>query len=298
MAEHEHMHDDMVRRIADGSGVSPNDNPIDYDALQNTWDVTAESSQPSADVDAAWDRLERRLSLNKRKKARIVFLRTAVAASIVLAMVLVFRPTGPSERIVLANAGEQITSTLDDGSQVQLNSDTRLAWSYSGDIRQVSLSGEAFFDVATSDTPFIIQTENATVEVLGTQFNVLDRGYQTEVFVEEGRVSVSNASGSVILVAGESAVSRPDTGVAKDSLQTSATLAWRAGGFGFVRSPLANVVAELERRFGVTIAIENEELITRSVTATFPELDIRTVLESVCLTLDCTVEGDGPYTIR
>lgn len=85
---------------------------------------------------------------------------------------------------------------LSDGSKVKLKEGSRLEYpvSFSGDTREVTLVGEAFFEVAKNkDKPFIIHSANLTTKVLGTSFNI--KAYEgdesTEVAVVTGKVSVS-----------------------------------------------------------------------------------------------------------
>ncbi len=71
--------------------------------------------------------------------------------------------------------GQKITTILPDGTHVKLNADSKIIVPsrFSGDRREVTLIGEAFFDVARDESkPFLINTENMKVEVLGTSFNV------------------------------------------------------------------------------------------------------------------------------
>ena len=64
---------------------------------------------------------------------------------------------------------------LDDGTEVWLNADSKLKYpiAFSGESREVILSGEAYFDVAKNkDCPFIIQSQDYKIRVLGTTFNL------------------------------------------------------------------------------------------------------------------------------
>lgn len=77
---------------------------------------------------------------------------------------------------LIAANGERKKITLPDGTQVWLNSGSRLSYDsmkYNRDTRVVSLSGEAFFDVSKNkDKPFVIYTKKISIKVLGTAFNV------------------------------------------------------------------------------------------------------------------------------
>ena len=77
--------------------------------------------------------------------------------------------------IITSNNGQKAEFTLPDGTSVHLNSGSKLSYNseYNGNVREVTLEGEAFFDVIPNkDKPFIVKTSVFNIEVLGTSFNV------------------------------------------------------------------------------------------------------------------------------
>jgi transmembrane sensor len=88
--------------------------------------------------------------------------------------------------------GEQRTLTLDDGSTVELDSDSRIRIVYSDRERQVELlDGQALFQVAHDPSrPFIVHTKTTDIRAVGTQFDVYKKNTGTTVTVVEGRVAV------------------------------------------------------------------------------------------------------------
>ena len=72
-------------------------------------------------------------------------------------------------------AGQRVKLTLQDGTEVWLNSQTKLTYPalFSGKERRVTVDGEAFFDVAKNpEKPFIVSSQGVEMKVLGTKFNV------------------------------------------------------------------------------------------------------------------------------
>ena len=130
-----------------------------------------------------------------------------VAAS--LALLIILRPVSSSitttnmestaMSIQLPNNSEIV---LDQGSEITYNPDS---W---GSERHISLSGVATFDV-TKGNPFIVQTKQGKVSVLGTRFTVTDNGKQFNVEVEEGKVQVDFEGSTQILTAGQNYVANP-----------------------------------------------------------------------------------------
>ncbi|OQP49381.1 hypothetical protein A4H97_29025 [Niastella yeongjuensis] len=109
--------------------------------------------------------------------------------------------TGEKNKVSTHN-GSKTTINLPDGSKVWLNAGSQLSYdkNFGGDIREVTLSGEAYFEVmsvmapgTTQKIPFIIHTQQIDVRVLGTAFNV--KAYpnekQTETSLVHGKVEVS-----------------------------------------------------------------------------------------------------------
>ena len=101
------------------------------------------------------------------------------------------------QRILKESGDTMVQLDLPDGSEVWLNHDSRKAYQddFNSDTRTVTLTGEAFFEVKQDrQKPFIIETNNARIKVLGTSFNVRAYGEpnSTEVFVATGLVNFSN----------------------------------------------------------------------------------------------------------
>ncbi|WP_138379692.1 FecR family protein [Luteithermobacter gelatinilyticus] len=88
--------------------------------------------------------------------------------------------------------GEQLTVTLDDGSVMRLNTNTRVREEYSEKLRKVRLlRGEASFEVSKDETrPFVVETDHGVIMAVGTSFNVYETSGKVEIIVLEGTVAV------------------------------------------------------------------------------------------------------------
>lgn len=99
--------------------------------------------------------------------------------------------------------GQKITTVLPDGTRVKLNADSKLTVPsyFAKDMREITLIGEAFFDVERDEErPFLIRTENMLVKVLGTSFNVRAyRDTEQSVAVKSGQVEVQNSSNEELI---------------------------------------------------------------------------------------------------
>ena len=156
------------------------------------------------------------------------------------------------------------TVTLPDGSQVWLNSQSKLRFpgSFSGDAqREVYVSGEAFFKVAKNpNQPFIVHTYKPDIKVLGTQFNV--NTYDTasiKTSLVEGSVNTSANGNTVLLKPGFEAVYSA-TGFTTNSFDSTTTLSWMQGVYYFQDTQLKDLAALLPRWFNVKVAFDNPAL--------------------------------------
>lgn len=152
--------------------------------------------------------------------------------------------------------GGQRTIPLEDGSMVELNTQTVIRTAVDETRREVWLdAGEAFFEVAhRNGEPFVVHAGRKTITVLGTKFSVRrDEDGRVTVNVLEGRVRVDDAEAiqdrAAIITAGDIAMSRgTSTLITRQAeAKVDAALAWREGLLSFDQAPLAQVVAEFNR---------------------------------------------------
>ena len=205
------------------------------------------------------DRLAVAAGRRRGRRARTAaFVAAAVGALAVTGLWALSQPV--TER---AGTAETALVALPDGSRVELAADTEIRYDRGfrtllggeAEVRAVALSGEAFFDVERGARPFVVETHDARMTVLGTRFNVraraTDRASETRVVLEEGRVRVAGDAGAVVLAPGEAAtVAGGAVPVAVPASAERAT-AWQRGGFAVEDRPLGDVLAEVERQFGV-----------------------------------------------
>lgn len=208
---------------------------------------------------------------------------------------------------VTAPAGQQQTATLPDGSTVELNSGTTIAYQrgfqawplIEADQRSVRLDGEAFFEVSDGTRSFTVTTGNAEVAVTGTRFNVRARPEnastpETEVTVVDGSVRVQSQklpdqgvvlskSGLVSRVTGRSAAPTSPQSTSLDHV-----LAWRNQGFAARAQPLAAVLRDLGRRYDAVLHLHESVDRTRApISLYYPEpTDLETILHDLCTARD------------
>ena len=248
----------------------------DRDDLERLW-VELEPARPhplpAGDTDRGWAELRGHLESARVPSPRSWAggLRSGLAAAAVLLLLLtgavtwVGLPTG-----VEAPPGTMASFTLPDGSTADLNSGSRLEWRRSllpwGDpSRTFRLEGEAYLSVVSSSRPFVVETFNARITVLGTRFNVRAReGIEptTEVVLEEGRVQVAALAGGdgVELAPGQGSAVLPGAAApqAPSPVPVDRALLWREQGFSVVDRTLTVVLEELSLRYGSEIRMGDE----------------------------------------
>lgn len=211
-----------------------------------------------------------------------------------------YRSKDGIETITTANR-QQKEITLSDGTTVYLNCGTELLYprKFSGSVRKVRLTGEAFFEVVKSKSPFVVQTSEGTVTVLGTRFNIWARDFQMRIIVEEGRVrfEAGNIANSVILNKDSmSEISHNQPPSKARSVNAKELLGWRSGKLVFTHTMLSELAGEIGRYYDVDVAIENPELEKKTITAVFDRLSLKKVLYAICSTLDIQYKyQDGSY---
>ena len=165
--------------------------------------------------------------------------------------------------------GGQYIIELSDGTKVWLNAESNLQYpaQFSGNIREVKLIGEAYFEVAPNkQKPFIVSTEKEKVEVLGTHFNVSSYkdGDYSAVTLSEGKVKVAplaNPTNASTLTPNRQAIIRGSE-IEELSVNAEEYIAWKNGEFMFNNESLANVLKQLSRwyDFDYSIAPELKDL--------------------------------------
>ena len=152
--------------------------------------------------------------------------------------------------------------------------------------RNVKIKGEAYFNVESGQVPFIVNSDNLTVTVLGTKFNVKHRDDMIEVAVNKGKVQVSDVAHEkhILLLAGQ--MSRFTDGEPPEQPQKLPFAnypGWTQNKLMFYQDNLANVCREIERRFDVQVQLSNQKLAGITVTGVLETDSIESVLSTLSI---------------
>jgi ferric-dicitrate binding protein FerR (iron transport regulator) len=179
---------------------------------------------------------------------------------------------------------EKTTIELPDASTVIVNAMSEVRYSKRKwkQKRDVELEGEAFFDVAKG-SKFNVITSEGMVSVLGTQFNVKQRGSYFEVECFEGIVKVTSQNTSERLEAGDRyRFANGQISLGKTSFQKPQ---WTKNVSSFDRIPIYEVIAELERQYNVMVEMEKVQT-ERLFTGGFVHDNLENALKSISEPLD------------
>jgi transmembrane sensor len=204
-----------------------------------------------------------------------------------------------------------IKEVLPDGSTIMLEKNSKISYvkDFKGNIREVFLSGEAFFQVTKNPLkPFVINSNGLITKVLGTSFTI--KAYENEkeikVMVKSGKVSVykqvETAKEAIILNPNQQVVFDTKTTVfTKSIVENPIVLNKKLENISleFDGTPVSEVFKRLEKIYGIEIVYDNEIMTECFVTASLSDDDsLYSKLQLVCKAIESTYEiSDGKIII-
>ena len=235
---------------------------------------------PSSQKEKSWLKINKQLKYNQLQGIGIALKYADIVAIAFLAGNLI-RPNLESASEIRYSEitvpfGQMSQLTLSDGTKVWLNSGTTLRYPdrFAEEVRSVTIAGEAYFKVAKrTNKPFIVNTSQMKVQVMGTSFNL--SAYQedntTAVTLVEGKVAIQDLEGKTIsdLSPGQLAIKSKDSNVLQiKPVETSFYSAWTEGKIFFDDEKLDQIAVKLERWFNVEISFADEKLKSQRFTGT------------------------------
>lgn len=184
--------------------------------------------------------------------------------------------------------GENKTLELPDGSVITLNANTSISFpqTFSEEVREVRLSGEAFFDVAhDADRPFVVSTDNGMkIQVLGTVFNVKsypeDQNVETTLVSGKVRVVEEKDHKTVVLNPSQRATyDKNEDKIIVDRVKPQNLTSWRQGKLIYNETPIHQVIRDLQRRHKVSISVASPEIMNYKYTGIFDNLTIEQIMD-------------------
>ena len=317
--------DDEKKEMEDWKKTEPS-NARFVDSMKKVW--TESSKSPVAwDVEAAWKNFSDKAAISKdtrilpmspptprfekqqqvwgrRSSFAVAFRIAAVFALIALSGYLSLNHFGvlngaasdSGKQEIITENGQQVKINLSDGTKVKLNAASKLrfspeSWEKS---REVYLDGEAYFEVVPNpDKPFIVNTAQAKVRVLGTSFNVnaWEADKEVRVIVAEGKVAFqsndSAFSEKTILTKNQmSSLTQGSAPSTPKTVDTDKYLAWIRNELIFDNTRLSDVMVHLKRWYNLDCQLADSTLGSRHLTASFKNESLDEILNIIVLSLD------------
>lgn len=237
---------------------------------------------PNSKTYSALDRVNKRIGKSNRQVVKIPLYRklSRIAAilipiSIVGGSYFYYQSNQDNMIEVQVAYGEEKHLFLPDSSEIWINAGSIIKYpkEFKGDKRIVELDGEAYFSVQRDEAkPFIVKTEQLSVNVLGTRFNV--KAYSNEEKVTttltSGRVKVNSKEQSQILKPNEQLSFNKKTSIMNiTKIPSNETDAWKSGHLIFTEASLSDILNTLERKFNIPIEDKTSIYTTKLYTVKF-----------------------------
>ena len=224
---------------------------------------------------------------------------------------LVYEPKGAANAgaavaygSIVVPRGANIDMALADGTHVWLNADSRLRFpaSFSGNERRVVLEGEAYFEVAYNENkPFIVETADQVLKVLGTEFNISayaegDNAYTTLVAGSLSLVPKAGTDGVVLRPGEQASLKKGSSNYRVSAVSTKNISSWRDGMFVLDNNTLGMVFAKIARWYDFEYEFENSQTADYVVMGVIPVYeDLDSVLEVIEISGLADIEQNGRH---
>jgi ferric-dicitrate binding protein FerR (iron transport regulator) len=259
--------------------------------LKRSWMLAGTVGKPIPNKEKAREKIQAKIhqkTIEKEPKIikwpAIIF---RIAAGIILLAIgawsLYYLQSTRTQQLTAENRPVKVE--LKDGSVVHVNTRSHISYParFKNDERRVVLDGEAFFDVARNpEKPFVVETEDFVVTVLGTSFNIraLKNEDIAEVSVITGTVQITtHGDENLILSAGQKAIyNKPQNTLTDYVSSNSNSISWVTQKLIFNQTPLHEVFKTVGNTYNVSFELQNPELAGCLLTATFDQRSIEDVL--------------------
>jgi transmembrane sensor len=195
-----------------------------------------------------------------------------------------------------ADYGQTRSLTLSDGSVVVLNGNSTLKYAKNwskNEVREVWLTGEAFFRIThkANNQRFLVHTNrNHLIEVLGTEFNVLDRANKTEVVLKSGkiRLTVQQKDELKTLTMQPNQRVEMDTTATKvklDIVKPEAYTSWQDHRLVFEGTRLSEIAQMLNETYNLKVTVADRRMLDEKISGTIPSGNVQELLNALSIAL-------------
>jgi len=288
-----------------------------FQKFKNVWESSANLKEyEDIDVESSLKNVKKRINFGKSsQKTEVLWMFARIAAVLVffLGIYLVFKSKNGSDEglkmVKIEALNEQKTVILPDKTVVTLNLSSSIEYpsKFDGNERRVKFEGEAYFEVSPNKTkPFIIETKQSEVKVVGTAFNLKAFANATmeSIVVSEGVVlfsgKASETNNPIKLEKGEKGILDLDQKLLKKEENRDLNfMSWKTGVFEFNNSPLSDALLVFSGFYKCDFEIADSHLKSLQISGKYEKLKLNELIEVLELTMDVKFEKSGKnYLIK
>lgn len=274
-----------------------------YNSLKEAWTSSGNvAGLPEIDTDKEWIIFRsRHFSISSKR----IWLRVAAMIAIILTTAAVLWFTNYNTEKTLVAEGQNKALKFDDGSEMAIKKESSITYpeNFEKNERRVKLNGEGWFHVSPDKArPFIVETKEYYVEVLGTSFFVKETGQPGEIIVsvENGKVAVEKKEKNdrIVLNAGETGICTKESSEIKPSDNNILNnYSWRTNRMVFDNTSLSGIAISLKEIYGIEIEFTDKSLGNCKITTTFNTDKPDAILDIITQTFGWTYRKEGTLYI-
>jgi len=259
----------------------------EFARMQNSWALAVSSNNMNDKIKARRYLREFKKRQNRKKALALFIGLSKYAAILIIGMIiareLLYKPQVVEEPVVAYQkltvpAGQRAHLSFDDGTSVWLNAKSTLEYPgvLTGNTRELTLNGEAYFEVAINpEKPLIVKSGNFRTQVTGTNFNVFAYDGFYDVSLVEGQVKVyeTGTERDTVVLNRNDRVVLTNGQLVKSALSNTDDFLWKEGIYYFDDMPFLDIVEKLQLYYDVQIHVTNKTLPKLRFTGKFRQLD-------------------------
>jgi ferric-dicitrate binding protein FerR (iron transport regulator) len=271
--------------------------------------TTIKKDLPSAgQQQKIWQDIQLELNLpgSRVRTRRMIWLRLAVAAAVLIAIGGGWYYFAGRQKEIRTQFGEIKRFVLPDGSKITLNGNSSIRYAYrwdAGRTREVWIDGEGYFEVNhlhTGKGPvkpgelFIVHAGGVDIDVLGTSFDVDNRHEKARIVLTTGSIELKFADRRLhdhLMKPGEFVgYSRADSSLEEKEISAESAGSWKDGHWTFDNTPLKEILELLKDDYGLEAKVEDAELWKKKVSGSISSDNQEILIQGLSVLLDIKID--------
>jgi len=288
------------------------DNENIFEDYEIIWSTEANDDLFDNKTESALQSVKKQINVQKKTipiKNNRIWMRIAASIIVIFGLTYFFYNNFQcsSVQYVSIESGNKIKEhKLADGSIVWLNKNSKLEFpeKFANDKRIVKMTGEAYFIVAhNKQKPFIVETENTTIEVLGTEFNLksFDNEQDIELVLSKGKVrftDIKSKLSEVMKVNDKITLNKKERKIIKETVSNTNFLSWKTNELTFNNMKLKDIARTLSEYYKIEVRADSssKDLIFNS-SLPFNNAKAEDILNTIKFTMGINIDSVGGEVI-